>query len=81
MTVKNSSNQRKPNALDWAESSWLRWIHVALWTWINPILTIGHKQQLTEDDLFEVSSNDECNHLLNRLETIWQKNIHMDTWK
>ncbi|CAF4078806.1 unnamed protein product, partial [Adineta steineri] len=81
MTVKNSSDQRKPNALDWAESSWLRWIHVALWTWINPILTIGHKQQLTEDDLFEVSSNDECNHLLNRLETIWEKNIHMDTWK
>ncbi|CAF4338769.1 unnamed protein product, partial [Adineta steineri] len=53
MTVKNSSDHRKPNALDWAESSWLRWIHVAFWTWINPILTIGHKQQLTEDDLFE----------------------------
>ncbi|CAF1620969.1 unnamed protein product, partial [Adineta ricciae] len=72
---------RQVNGLDWAESSIFHWFHVIFWTWINPILTIGHKRELTEDDLFEVSSKDECQHLLNRITKIWDENIHLDTWK
>ena len=46
---------RKACGLDWAESSWRRWIYVALWSWLNPILNLGYKRQLTEDDLFDLS--------------------------
>ncbi|CAF4956799.1 unnamed protein product, partial [Rotaria sp. Silwood1] len=63
-----SSSHRKPCRLDWAESSWTRWIYVIFWWWLNPILNIGSKRKLTEDDLFDVSPNDECSQLLKKLE-------------
>ncbi|CAF1189317.1 unnamed protein product [Rotaria sordida] len=74
ISVQIPTNNRKPCGLDWAESSWIRWIYVVFWWWLNPILNIGYKRQLTEDDLFEVSPNDECSQLLNRLERVWEKN-------
>ncbi|CAF1231508.1 unnamed protein product [Adineta ricciae] len=80
-TKENSSNSRKPNALDHAESSIFRWFHVIFWTWINPILTTGYKKQLNEDDLYEVSAKDECYYLLNRLESHWMKNPDLRTEK
>ncbi|CAF5042580.1 unnamed protein product, partial [Rotaria sp. Silwood1] len=63
-----SSSHRKPCRLDWAESSWTRWIYVIFWWWLNPILNIGSKRKLIEDDLFDVSPNDECSQLLKKLE-------------
>ncbi|CAF0946034.1 unnamed protein product [Rotaria sordida] len=74
ISVQIPTSNRKPCGLDWAESSWIRWIYVVFWWWLNPILNIGYKRQLTEDDLFDVSPNDECSQLLNRLERVWEKN-------
>ncbi|CAF1654603.1 unnamed protein product, partial [Adineta ricciae] len=68
-----------------AESSVLRWIHVLLWSWLNPILTIGYKRQITDDDLFEVSLNDECSQLLAKFEGVWEQHEkqyeYVSTWK
>ncbi|CAF2902537.1 unnamed protein product [Rotaria sp. Silwood2] len=79
------SSHRNVSGLDWAESSWIRWIHVAFWSWLNPILNIGYKRQLTENDLFELSSNDECGQLLKKLETVWEQNEnkyeYINIWK
>ena len=76
---------RKSCGLDWAESYWIRWIYVVSWSWLNPILTLGSKRELTEDDLFDLSSNDECGQLLNKFETVWKQNEnkygYVDTWK
>ncbi|CAF4508011.1 unnamed protein product, partial [Didymodactylos carnosus] len=51
-----------------------------------PILNIGYKRSLTDDDLFDLSPNDECRLLLKRFETKWEKweNEHggyANTWK
>ena len=73
-SIPIASSYRKPCGLDWAESSWTRWIHVAFWSWLSPILNIGNKQQLTVDDLFDLSPNDECGQLLEKFETVWEKN-------
>ncbi|CAF4225794.1 unnamed protein product, partial [Adineta steineri] len=75
------SDNRKPCALDWAESSWIRWIYVILWSWLNPILNIGYKRELTIDDLYDVSSNDECGLFLKKLETALEKHESMGTFK
>ncbi len=58
ISIPISSSYRKACCLDQAESSWIRWIYVAFWSWLNPILNIGYKRQLTEDDLFDLSPND-----------------------
>ncbi|CAF3162568.1 unnamed protein product [Rotaria sp. Silwood2] len=79
--VTISSSPRKPCRLDWAESSYLRWIYVAFWWWLNPILNMGSKHKLTDNDLFDLSPNDECSRLLNKLETVWATYDHMNTWK
>ncbi|UJR07994.1 hypothetical protein I4U23_012273 [Adineta vaga] len=80
-----STNQRKPCRLDWAESSCLRWIYVVFWWWLNPILKISSQRQLTDDDLFDLSSNDDCSCLLNKLEIVWNKYENryqqINTWK
>ncbi|CAF1443909.1 unnamed protein product [Adineta steineri] len=84
-TMTISSTQRTPCGLDRAESSWLRWLSVAFWWWVNPIINIGSKRQLTDNDLFDLSSKDECNQLLKKLETVWEayenKSEHIKTWK
>src|SRR5271156_4535562 len=74
ISVPIATSYRKPCRLDWAESYWVRWIYVVLFSWLNPILNIGYKRQLTEDDLFELSPNDECGQLLKKIETVWEKN-------
>lgn len=60
--------------LDWAESSWTRWIYVAFWWWMKPILSIGNRRTLTDDDLDDLSASDKCSFLLNKL------NIDTDKW-
>jgi ABC-type multidrug transport system fused ATPase/permease subunit len=74
VSISIPCNNRKDCGLDWAESSWTRWIYVVSWSWINPILNISSKRQLTDDDLFNLSTKDECSHLLNRIENVWKIN-------
>ena len=85
ISIPISHHSRKPCGLDWAQSSWIRWIYVVFWWWLNPILNIGYKRKLTEDDLFDLSPNDECGQLLKKLETVWEKNEnkyeYINTWK
>ncbi|CAF3150151.1 unnamed protein product [Rotaria sp. Silwood2] len=59
--------QRESCRLDWAESSWTRWIYVALWWWISPILSLGNRRTLVDDDLSDISDNDKCSILLNKV--------------
>ncbi|CAF0944862.1 unnamed protein product [Rotaria sordida] len=59
--------KRESCRLDWAESSWTRWIHVALWWWIKPILSLGNRRTLVDDDLSDISINDKCSVLLNKV--------------
>ncbi|CAF4657588.1 unnamed protein product, partial [Rotaria sp. Silwood2] len=84
-SIQIPTSNRRACGLDWAESSWIRWIYVIFWWWLNPILNIGYKRQLTENDLFDVSSNDECSHLLNKLEKVWEQNEnkyeYINIWK
>ncbi|CAF2965348.1 unnamed protein product [Rotaria sp. Silwood2] len=58
--------RRESCRLDWAESSWTRWIHVLLWWWIKPILSLGNRRTLVDDDLSDISVNDKCSVLLNK---------------
>ncbi|CAF4056583.1 unnamed protein product [Rotaria sp. Silwood1] len=85
ISVTKPSSHRKAYGLDWAEASWLRWIYVVFWSWVNPILNSGSKGKLTDDDLFDLSTNDECSQLLNKLETVWEKyenkHKHINIWK
>ncbi|CAF3349787.1 unnamed protein product [Rotaria socialis] len=53
--------------LDWAQSSWTRWIYVAFWWWIKPILNVGNKRTLVDDDLSDLSFGDQCSGLLNKV--------------
>ncbi|CAF1164650.1 unnamed protein product, partial [Didymodactylos carnosus] len=83
-TMKPTSH-RKFCGLDWAQSSWKRWIYVAFWWWLNPILNTGYKRGLTDDDLFDLSRNDDCGQLLKKIEIEWEKyekkHEHVNTWK
>ncbi|CAF1122210.1 unnamed protein product [Adineta steineri] len=85
ISIPISCHSRKPCALDWAESKWIRWIYVLFWWWLSPILNTGRKRQLTDDDLFDVSSNDECGQLLKKLENEWEINEnkyeYASTWR
>lgn len=52
---------------------------------VKPILNIGFEHDLTEEDLCEISPNDECGQLLKKLESVWEKyenqyNV-VSTWK
>lgn len=58
---------RKPSRLEWAESSWTRWIHVVFWSWLNPILNLGYKTTLTDDDLDDLPRQDKCSVLWKKL--------------
>ncbi|UJR06718.1 hypothetical protein I4U23_011005 [Adineta vaga] len=61
------SEQRQSSRLDWAESSWTRWIQIPLQLWITPILSLSNKRILVEKDLDDVSIKDKCSILLNRV--------------
>ncbi|CAF3390148.1 unnamed protein product [Rotaria socialis] len=59
--------QRQSSRLDWAESSCVRWIQLPLLLWITPLLSLGNKRTLVESDLNDLSVNDKCSVLLNRV--------------
>ena len=59
--------ERQSSRFDWAHSSIFRSLHVLFWWWLNPILSLGYKRELTDEDLDDLSMNDRCSVLLNKL--------------
>ena len=69
--IKHSSR------LQWAESSWTRYFHMLFWWWISPLLFLGYKRSITEDDLDGLPHKDKSSVLLQRLKLYeWSS-----TWK
>ena len=58
---------RRSSRFDWAHASIFRFLHVLFWWWVNPILSLGYKRELTDEDLDDLSVNDRCAGLLNKL--------------
>ena len=80
---ENQDMERQSSRFDWAHSSIFRFFHVLFWWWVNPILSLGYKRELTDEDLDELSVNDRCSRLLNKLNyysdnDIWLTNT--TTW-
>jgi ABC-type multidrug transport system fused ATPase/permease subunit len=72
--------RRQSSRLEWAESSWTRLLHVFCWWWINPILSLGYKRELTENDLDDTPHVDKISILLNRLNSYdWSSTT--TTWR
>ena len=44
-----------------------RWIQIPLFSWVTPILSLGNKRTLVENDLNDLSGDDKCAGLLNRV--------------
>ncbi|CAF0827681.1 unnamed protein product [Adineta ricciae] len=65
---KKCSNQ-STSYLEWAESSWTRWLHLICWWWIKPLLSIAYTRSLNENDLDDLPYNDKSSILLNRFES------------
>src|SRR5271163_2156079 len=65
--VIDDHHRRHSSRLEWAESSWTRLLHVLCWWWMNPILSLGYKRQLTENDLDDTPHVDKASVLLDRL--------------
>lgn len=65
--ILGKQQQQQSCRLDWAESSWTRWIQIPLFLWVTPILSLGNKRTLAENDLDDLSVNDKCSFLLDRV--------------
>ncbi|CAF3667384.1 unnamed protein product [Adineta steineri] len=63
----NNGDQCKPSRLEWAESSWTGYLHLMCWWWMNPTLSKGYKNSLTENDLDSLPYQDKSFIGLNRL--------------
>ncbi|UJR19302.1 hypothetical protein I4U23_022431 [Adineta vaga] len=55
--------QRQPSRLEWAESSWIRLWYIISWQWINPLLSLGYKTTLSEEDLDDLPNQEKCSVL------------------
>ena len=74
---------RKSSRFDWAHSSIFRCFHVLFWSWLNPILSLGYKRELTDEDLDDLSDNDRCSILLEKLKFYSENNLWLSqttTW-
>ena len=60
--------ERQSSRFDWAHASPLRVLHVLFWWWLNPILSLGYERELTDEDLDDLSVNDQCATLLRQLD-------------
>ncbi|CAM4855736.1 unnamed protein product [Rotaria socialis] len=75
--------ERQSSRFDWAHSSILRFFHVLFWWWLNPVLSLGYKRDLTDEDLDDLSANDKCSSLLDKLSYYSDNNLWMTnttTW-
>lgn len=74
---------RQSSRFDWAHSSIFRCFHVLFWWWLNPILSLGYKRELADEDLDDLSNNDRCSVLLHKLSYYSDNNIWLTnttTW-
>jgi ABC-type multidrug transport system fused ATPase/permease subunit len=75
----NNHYQRQSSRLEWAESSWTRCLHLWFWWWVNPILSLGYKRPLTDNDFDDLPHDDKSSILLDRLHSYdWTRST---TWK
>ncbi|CAF1302261.1 unnamed protein product [Adineta steineri] len=75
---------RQSSRYDWAHSSILRVFDVLFWSWLNPILSLGYKRELKDEDLDDLSMNDKCSVVLNKLSYYSDNNIWLTdttTWR
>ncbi|CAF1203015.1 unnamed protein product [Didymodactylos carnosus] len=75
---------RQPSRFDWAHSSCFRFLHVLFWSWLNPILSLGYKRELTDEDLDDLSANDKCSVLLRKFSYYCDNNVwstNTTTWR
>lgn len=81
---QHKNMDRQPSRFDWAHSSILRSFHVLFWWWLNPILSLGYKRDLNDEDLDDLPVNDKCFGLLNQLSYYSDNNIWLTnttTWR
>ena len=65
--------------LEWAESSWTRWLHVLCWWWMSPVLKVGSERSLIDDNLDPLPHVDKSSILLMRIQS--QDWTTISTWK
>ena len=63
----HSAQPRRSSRLDWTSTSCIHWFRLLFWTWIDPIIAIGYKRLLTDDDFPDLSHRDQSSFLLNKL--------------
>lgn len=71
---------RKPSSLEWTNSPWTQWMYILFWWWLNPLLILGYKQTLTDDNLDDLRPKDKCSFLLNKL-MIYDWSAAATTWR
>ena len=59
---------RRSSRFDWAHASPFRFFHVLFWSWLNPILSLSYQRELSDEDLDDLSADDKCNVLLEKLD-------------
>ena len=55
-----TDDERQSCRLDWAKSSYARWIQLPLYSWLTPLLSLGNKSTLVDTDLPDLSPHDQC---------------------
>ncbi|CAF0886159.1 unnamed protein product [Rotaria sp. Silwood1] len=65
--INNDHHQHHSSRLEWAESSWTRFLYVLCWWWMKPLLYVAYKRSLTVDDLDDIPHVDKAMLLLDRL--------------
>jgi ATP-binding cassette subfamily C (CFTR/MRP) protein 4 len=63
------NDRQYSSRLEWAESSWTRCLYLLCWWWISPVLSIGYKRLLTDNDLDGLPHDDQSSVLLKRLQS------------
>ena len=69
---------RQSCRLDWSLSTWTRWINIPLFWWVDSILSLVYQRTLVDDDLSDLSDNDKCSALLQRVNKYSSK--WLGTW-
>ncbi|CAF4504957.1 unnamed protein product, partial [Rotaria sp. Silwood2] len=59
--------QRQSSRYQWAEESWTRWFYIISLGWMNPLLSLGYKTTLTEDNLDDLPQTNKCSALYNMI--------------
>ena len=76
--LNEQSINRTPSGLERLQLLWIRWMRVLFWLNLNPILTLGYEETLTNNDLEDLSYDDTSSALFKKfLIYDWSKST---TW-